>query len=263
MQRSRAAPAAAMSRAASRARTLRMASARFGRLVCFMTPLLAAVAPLHPAVAADETPGKGVRTLVLVRHGAYDEADPRDPDIGRALTAEGQEQARLAGARLARLGIRFDALHASTMTRARQTAEIIGRDVGLAPQLSRDLRECTPPTVRADVMALQSAGGPDSCRQALERAWSRYLRPSPERDSTEIMVCHGNVIRYLVSRVLGLGPALWLNMSIANCSVSMVQVRADGRTRLVSFDDVGHLALPTQRPPAWPLDPPPKRSSQR
>ena len=211
-----------------------------------------ALVPGRAPRAADEPASTGVRTLYLIRHGAYDEADPRDPDVGRALTPEGAEQARLTGARLARLGVRFDALHASTMTRARQTAEIIGRELGgITPRLSRDIRECTPPTVREDIMARQSSGGPDSCRETLERAWARHFRPSPERDSVEVIVCHGNVIRYLVSRTLGLDPALWLNMTIGNCSISVVQVRADGAMRLVSFGDVGHLPPEMQRAPAW------------
>jgi serine/threonine-protein phosphatase PGAM5 len=215
-------------------------------------------APLPPVQADDPAPN-GVRTLYLIRHGAYDEDDPRDPEVGRALTAEGREQARLAGVRLAALGTRFDALHASTMTRARQSAEIIGAALGgMTPQLSRDLCECTPPTNRADVMARQSAGGPDSCRQTLERVWARYFRPSPARDSTELIVCHGNVTRYLVARALGLDPTLWLNMTIANCSISVIQVRADGRVRLVSFDDVGHLPPTMQIYPPWRTDPGPK-----
>ncbi len=237
-------------------------SARLCARVAPLVVLLLAAMPIlpraRPVAAAEETAGTGVRTLYLIRHGVYDEEDRSDPDVGRALTWEGEEQARLTGARLARLGIRFDALHASTMTRARQTAAIIGQALaGMTPRLSRDLRECTPPTVREDVMARQSAGGPDSCRDTLERAWDRYVRPSPQRDSIEVIVCHGNVIRYLVSRTLGLDPALWLNMAIANCSISVVQVRSDGRTRLVSFDDVGHLPPATQRHPAWRGDPRP------
>ena len=234
------------------------------RVVCLALAWLSFAAPDPVAAAgAAEAAGGGVRTLYLIRHGVYDEDDPRDPDLGRALTPRGEEQARRTGARLARLGIRFDALHASTMTRARQTADLIGQALGgITPQLSRDLRECTPPTVREDVMARQSAGGPDSCRATLERARERYLRPCAQGDSTEIIVCHGNVIRYLVSRVLGLDSTLWLNMTIANCSISVVQVRADGRTRLVSFADVGHLPEAMQAPPAWSGEPRPKAAGR-
>jgi probable phosphoglycerate mutase len=66
------------------------------------------------------------------------------------------------------------------------------------------------------------------------------------------------VTRYLVARALGLDPALWLNMTIANCSISVIQVRADGRARLVSFDDVGHLPPAKQTYPPWKTDPGPK-----
>jgi serine/threonine-protein phosphatase PGAM5 len=209
-------------------------------------------------VAEDQQPG-GIRTIVLVRHGVYDEEDPRDPEVGRALVPKGEEQARLTGARLARPPIHVDALHASTMTRARQTAEIIGQALhGIKPRLSGDLKECTPPTAREDVMARQRAGGPDSCQQGLERAWARYFRPSGRRDSTDVIVCHGNVIRYFVSRALGLDPRLWLNMTIANCSVSVVEVRPDGSTRLVSFDDVGHLPPEMQVYPPSRWDPGPR-----
>lgn len=209
------------------------------------------------ARAADEAAATGVRTLYLIRHGVYDEEDPRDPDVGRALTPEGEEQARLTGKRLAALGIRFDALHGSTMTRARQTAEIIGRELGMTPALTREIRECTPPTARADIMARQRAGGPDSCRATLDLAWARYFRPSPARDSVEVLVCHGNVIRYLVGRAIGLDPMLWLNMTIGNCSVSVVQVRGDGAMRLLALGDVGHLPPATQRPPVWRAPPAP------
>jgi len=102
-------------------------------------------APVRAAAAGSSKSRAGVRTLYLVRHGLYDEDDPRDPDVGRHLVPEGREQARLVGARLAALPVRITALHASTMTRARETAEIIAHELSLTPRLSAALRECTPP----------------------------------------------------------------------------------------------------------------------
>jgi len=220
------------------------------------------VAAQAPASAAGGPPEGGIRTVVLVRHGVYDEDDPRDPEVGKALTAIGETQAWLTGAWLARLPRHFDALYSSPLTRARQTAQIIGESLGgMTPQVATELRECTPPTERPDVMARQTPGGPDSCRAALERGWQRFFRPSPARDSTVVLVCHGNVIRYFVARALGLDPERWLDMTIANCSLSIVEVRADGRTRLVSFDDVGHLPpeLQVYPPIQWDPGPSPKR----
>lgn len=186
-------------------------------------------------------PGRGVRTLVLVRHGAYDEADPRDPDVGRALTVEGREQARRAGARLAGFPLRVDAVHASTMTRARQTGEIVAAALRQPLRLSRLIRECTPPTERADIMARERPEDLSACRDTLELAWSRFFRPSPVRDSTEVLVCHGNVIRWLTGRALGLDPMNWLRMSIGNASLTTIRVRPDGSCQVLGVGDVGHL----------------------
>jgi serine/threonine-protein phosphatase PGAM5 len=206
--------------------------------------------------------GRGVRTLILIRHGLYDDNDPRDEEIGRALVPVGREQARLTGARLAAWPSRIDALHASTMTRARETADIIARALpGPAPQPDRDIRECTPPTDREDIMADLTPGEADSCRTRLDRAFARYFRPSPERDSTEVLVCHGNVIRYMVCRALGADPKLWLGMSLANCSLTVIQVKPEGGFRITAVGDRGHL------PPAlqtWALPrPAPADSSAR
>lgn len=207
--------------------------------------LFAAVSALSVAgavaSAAEEPSGRGVRTIILVRHGAYDETDKRDPDVGRALTAEGREQARVTAERLAGLGVRVDALHSSTMTRARETAAIIGDALSLAPSLSRTIRECTPPTEREDIMARQSPEGLAACRDSLERAWERYFRPSPARDSLEVVVCHGNVIRFLTGKALGLAPDRWLRMSVGNCSLTTIRVRPDGSCQVLQVGDVGHL----------------------
>lgn len=199
---------------------------------------------------AQSAPGHGVRTIYLVRHGVYDEDDAADPDVGKALIPEGREQARLTAARLAGLPVHIDALYASTMTRARQTAEILGTALKLAPRPLTDIRECTPPTDRKDVLAGETPGEPDSCRQRLERAYARLIRPSPDRDSAEVVVCHGNVIRWFTCRALGADPMLWLHMATTNCGITTIQVRPDGRLRLVGYSDVGHLP-PALQTTAW------------
>lgn len=229
------------------------------RAICTGVLMLAAVSLLCVAAksVAAVAPPAGTRTLILIRHGLYDEQDPRDPEVGKALSEQGREQARLTGARLVQLPTPIDALYASTMTRARQTAEIIAAALGpgRTPVPTPEIKECTPPTVRADIMARESPGAPDSCRQVLDVAWARFFRPTAGPDSTVALICHGNVIRYFVARALGLDPSLWLNMTIANCSLSVVQVRPDGTTRLVSFSDAGHLPPALQsypRPAAAP-----------
>jgi phosphohistidine phosphatase len=75
--------------------------------------------------------------LWLLRHA---EAEEGSPDADRALTERGREQARVAGATLAALGVELDACLASPKVRALETAKIAceqldGVDVKLEPKL--------------------------------------------------------------------------------------------------------------------------------
>lgn len=186
--------------------------------------------------------GEGVRTLYLIRHGQYDQEDERDPDVGRALLPLGVAQARLVAARLASLPVEMTSLHSSTMTRARQTALVIGRDFPrLDLQQSRLLRECTMPTWREDIMAGEDPADLEDCLDQVERAFAKYFVTSPDADRHDIIVCHGNVIRYFVTRVLGVDSMSWLRMAIGNCSLTVVRINPDGAMKLLCFSDVGHL----------------------
>jgi phosphohistidine phosphatase len=75
--------------------------------------------------------------LWLLRHA---EAEEGSPDADRALTERGREQARVAGAALAALGVELDACLASPKVRALETAKIAcqqidGVDAKLEPKL--------------------------------------------------------------------------------------------------------------------------------
>ena len=65
--------------------------------------------------------------MFLVRHA---EAAPGEPDELRRLTPRGRDQARGLGRRLARDGVRADAVLSSPLLRARETAEAIAKEVG-------------------------------------------------------------------------------------------------------------------------------------
>lgn len=210
-------------------------------------------------VVAQEVPegGDGVRTVYLIRHGEYDHDDERDPFVGKALVPLGIAQARILGARLRGLPVQFDSLHGSTMTRARQTAMVIGEEFpDLELQISPLIRECTPPTWRKDIMADETPEDLKACTQQLEAAFPAFIAPSPDRDRNDIVVCHGNVIRYFVTRVLGVDPESWLRMSIGNCSLSVIKIKPDGSMKLLSFGDVGHLPpnLTTRTAPGRPTE---------
>lgn len=183
-----------------------------------------------------------VRTVILIRHGEYEHDSECDEDIGCGLVTLGRQQARLAGDRLTAMPVEFTSIQASAMTRARQTGEIITeRFPDLKLVLHRDIRECIPTTRRQDIMAELEPGEAADCEANLEAAWQRIFVPAEGANEYDIVVCHGNVIRWVVTRVLDVDPEAWLGMSIANCSMTVVQIRADGSKKLVSFADSGHL----------------------
>lgn len=207
--------------------------------------LLLATALLLPVRApADGAAGKsaGDHLVVLVRHGNYDADDPRDPAIGKMLVPLGVAQARLAGSRLRALPMRFDEIVASPLSRARQTAELIAGELGAPPpRIDPELAECTPPTRRADVMAGEKPEDLAACQAQLERLARRLLAPSADGSRRTLVVAHGNVIRYLVTRALAVDPTAWLGFSVGHASLTVIAIDAAGVPRVVAVGDVGHL----------------------
>src|SRR5918994_7504713 len=67
----------------------------------------------------------------MLRHG--DAADG-SPDAERPLTDKGREQARVAGAALARLSVAMDACLTSPKLRAAETARLACAELGVEPQ---------------------------------------------------------------------------------------------------------------------------------
>jgi serine/threonine-protein phosphatase PGAM5 len=214
-------------------------------LLLLQAPLAAETPPIAPAAAAPVAKAGGVHTLVLVRHGNYDVDDPKDERVGKGLLPLGIAQARLAGNRLRALPYRFDEILASPLTRARETAELISGELdGLAPKIEPGLAECTPPTRRADVMAEEKPEDLAACTVQLDRLAARLLVATPERDRRSLVVAHGNVIRYLVTKALAVDTTAWLGMSIGHASLTTITVDPKGMARVVSVGDVGHLPPP-------------------
>ncbi|HVA40757.1 MAG TPA: phosphohistidine phosphatase SixA [Candidatus Binataceae bacterium] len=65
-------------------------------------------------------------TLYILRHGAAENESPASGDDGaRRLTARGREKVRAAAAAMRALGLKFDAILASPLPRAAETAELV------------------------------------------------------------------------------------------------------------------------------------------
>ncbi len=194
------------------------------------------------AGAASSARAAGWRTLYLVRHGEYDHADPRPETVGKGLVPIGVAQARLLGARLRAMGVRFDAFDASPLTRARETAEVLRDELpGSTLRIVPDLAECTPPTRRAEAVADEKPEEMEACKGRLDHLFAERFAPSPDRDRSELLVAHGNVIRYLVTKALGVDTTAWLEMSVHNASLTVIRVEPDGRFKVIAVGDSGHL----------------------
>lgn len=204
--------------------------------------LLLTLLCLLPVASIGATEAPATRTIVLVRHGYYLPDAKADPKLGPHLAPIGVAQAHLAGARLAALPERFDAMYVSPVQRARDTAAVIAGDFpGRHFEVVDDLAECTPPTRRTEVTADEKPADLAACTRQFDRLFADYFKPAHGHAQTELMVCHGNVIRNMVVRALGVDSKAWLEMSVGNASITRILVEADGRFKVISVGDVGHI----------------------
>jgi serine/threonine-protein phosphatase PGAM5 len=196
-----------------------------------------AVLPASPGVTQGFT-----RTIYLVRHGEYDLKPEGDEDVINGLTPRGFEQARLIAARLRGMPGEFSSLTSSTMTRARQTAEVIGQSFPrLKLQTTLRLRECLPRTWRKEAMKGATPAELDAAEAQLNQAFATWFVPAQGANQRDIIVCHGNVIRYFVMKALGVDPQAWLGLSVAHCSLTIIQVSPTGTFKVLAVGDSGHI----------------------
>lgn len=188
------------------------------------------------------------RTLYMIRHGQYD-TTVTSVDGGN-LTEIGREQAYYTGQSLARLPI--DKVHTSTMTRAVETAGIISEQLSLDYKTYDNLREAIPtipPRIATNILEYMESNPSfthDNINQDKKRADDAFSNffcaPSDEALSThELLVCHGNIIRYLVCKALDINVDTWAKMNINHCGMSIITVDIQGRCRLINHNTTGHL----------------------
>ena len=80
-------------------------------------------------------------------------------------------------------------------------------------------------------------------RETADKAFDRFFRPAlDDDDEHEVLVCHGNIIRYFACRVLGASTDLWIRMETHQCGITCCVVDGDN-FRLASLNDTGHLPL--------------------
>ncbi|XP_057214436.1 serine/threonine-protein phosphatase PGAM5, mitochondrial isoform X2 [Triplophysa rosa] len=186
---------------------------------------------------------KATRHIFLIRHSQYNLGGNGDKE--RVLTPLGREQAEFTGQRLASLGLEYDVLIHSSMTRATETANIISKYLPGVELISCDLLregapiEPVPPIINWKPEAVYHEDG-----ARIEAAFRRYIHRADAKqkeDSYEIVVCHANVIRYFVCRALQFPPEGWLRISLNNGSITWLTIRPSGRVSLRALGDSGFM----------------------
>jgi broad specificity phosphatase PhoE len=148
----------------------------------------------------------------------------------------GEEQAELTARRLSSVPARV--IYSSDLERAIKTAQLIRSAVGDVPyEQDRELRECLPPCPAVSLK--WPAERLEEGERHAESAFIKYVRPS-DRDTCDIIVSHGNMIRYMTARVLGVSSS-WCRMRTLNCGITELEIESDGTMWVVSYNDVGHL----------------------
>ncbi len=198
----------------------------------------------------------------LVRHGEHVMQGRllagRMPGLG--LSAKGRAEAAAAADRLADETI--DAVYASPLQRAQETAEILAGRLGM-PVLSRedvselDFGEWTGLTfdqVKADqrwelwrsCRSIAAIPGGESWRQVQDRIVNALfdLRRT-HRDETVVIVSHGDVIRAALLFVLGMPLDFYARIEVALASISTVRID-DAGIRVPAVNERQRVAPPPQ-----------------
>lgn len=191
----------------------------------------------------------GERRIILVRHGKYVVTGERDDQC--RLDDLGKSQARETAVRLTEEGIKFDRIVSSTLTRARETAEIIKAGLDFDGELSYDelLAEGPPAKTIPRSKRLEESGffdNLDTEGPRIHQGFKKYMtRCETKADETVLLVCHGNVIRSFVCRALQFPVEAWLRLCTDHCGITEFRIQADGKVSLRRFGDSGHLAQKT------------------
>jgi serine/threonine-protein phosphatase PGAM5 len=129
------------------------------------------------------------------------------------------------------------------LQRARDTAAVMHETLANVPLAhSALLAECTPPA--RDSAKGEVADERIACGRQLDQAFAEFFTVAKGAPRNDVLVAHGNVIRYLVIKALQVDPLAWGGMSFPHASLTIIQVRPDGSPRVLAVGDSGHIPSP-------------------
>lgn len=204
-------------------------------------------------------------TILLARHGESDwnRSKQWQGFADRPLTERGRRQAAELAERLE--ATELDAIYASDLQRARETAEIVARAKGLAVETRPDLREVDVGSwsglTRAEAEArfpehyarwLQGSEGwedGETYDQLGERVVGAIERIASEHDGERVLVvAHGGTIRAIHAAALGLDVHTYRRIQRVepNATLSAVCVDAGRLTELCRTQDLDEFLVRDQ-----------------
>ena len=75
-------------------------------------------------------------------------------------------------------------------------------------------------------------------------AGSRTSKADEEHEHVaEVIVCHGNVIRYLCCLALQIPAQAWMRLQLSHCSVVWIEIRPNGAVVLNAFGSSTHMPI--------------------
>lgn len=195
--------------------------------------------------------------IYLIRHGRQNN---KLCNVDISLSKEGETQADLLGKRLENYHV--DALYSSDLLRAIQTAEIINKHLGLTPYIRKELREISfgklegktneyihehfsdflknKDMLTTDIPYPGGENGEDVCNRmypVIEEIARSGLK-------NVVIVTHGNAIRALITRILGIDYAKksLFSYDLENCSITQLKyVVEKDRFYLERLNDYSHM----------------------
>ena len=165
------------------------------------------------------------------------------------------------------------AIHVSNMVRAKETAQLIAQQfqdqdqkvfVQKPDPLLNEALPAPMVPIRPDIIGATEEI--DENHDRIEEAFRKYFHRDDDEDEDvtipptssdkdddddddededknefEVIVCHGNIIRYFFCRALQLPPEAWLRLCTFNCSITYLVIRPNGMVSARMMGDVGHL----------------------
>jgi len=193
----------------------------------------------------------GHRILVFVRHAQPEGVVAAEGANQAALSKKGQRQAELTGQRLQALfGDDVRLVHTSGAPEAKATAEAIRGCLGkhCSVKESALLAEGMPampspvPAALGEVSAEELRYDSARAEGAFRAHFWRPTGEEPDKVGIEVIVSHGNILRYLVCRALQLPETAWSRLAAHHCAVTWLEVDPAGGVTLREFGGAGHLS---------------------